>query len=247
MKWWEEYFADYYKLTAFSMDNEAKGEVSFILDQVELNQGSRVLDMCCGYGRHAIEMSQRGKFEIVGVDYSDNLIQLAKQKQKQLGLKNITFYQGDIRTFCPKIKFQLVLNLFISLGFFKEEDNQLAIKRLCEPVDAQGTLVLELHNHMKVVNSDYEKSRVPGGYTFETRRIYDQANKRLAIERTVTKKELRKVFHMDVRVYDLEEIVALCSQYGMRYQMHFGGYNGEAFDENAERLLLFLRKEDYSQ
>lgn len=242
MEWWKEYFSNYYALTAFSMNNSAKKEVDFILNKLNLGSGSRVLDMCCGYGRHAVEIAKKGNYEVVGVDYSEHLINLAKERSKMMKLNNLTYIKGDIRTFKPQKQFQLVLNLFISIGFFDEENNILAFKNLCESVQKNGSLVLELHNYKNVKFKTYEKQRVPGGYIFETKRFLDERNSTLIVERLVTKGSESKQYRMQIRIYTLEEILNICEKYDMFYNMHFGSYDGDEFNENSERLILFLKK-----
>ena len=43
------------------------GEVNFIVEVLELASGQRILDLACGFGRHALELARRG-WAVVGVD-----------------------------------------------------------------------------------------------------------------------------------------------------------------------------------
>jgi len=61
--WWEEYFGeDYLLLYSHKRDKEKSAkEVDFIEKALRLPQRSRVLDLCCGYGRHCLELRPRGR------------------------------------------------------------------------------------------------------------------------------------------------------------------------------------------
>ena len=47
-----------------------KLEVDFLVNELNLQQGQHILDMPCGFGRHAIELSKRG-FTVTGIDISE--------------------------------------------------------------------------------------------------------------------------------------------------------------------------------
>ncbi len=71
--WYEELFQNYGK----SYDNEVfttgtTGECDFIEQELNYDKSLRLLDIGCGTGRHAIELTKRG-YHITGVDLSDTL------------------------------------------------------------------------------------------------------------------------------------------------------------------------------
>ena len=55
-----------------------KEEIDFIIDIMELSGSERVLDLACGFGRHAVELARRG-YPVVGVDITDEFIKEAKK------------------------------------------------------------------------------------------------------------------------------------------------------------------------
>jgi len=242
MEWWENYFSEAYFITAYAMNHAAKYEVEFILNQADIPPDAKILDMCCGYGRHSYELAKRG-YHVTGVDYSEVLVEKARKRISSENLKNLEYKTGDIRHYNDGNKYHLVLNLFISLGFFSsEQDNEKAIETLCNSVAENGYLVLELHNFENVIQQKNELIKAPGGYTIKTTRDFDRINKRLSMTRVVNHREDVKVYEMKIRVYEFDEIMEICSRYNMKYFKHFGDYSGSAFDSNSERLLLFLKK-----
>jgi cyclopropane fatty-acyl-phospholipid synthase-like methyltransferase len=70
-------------------------EVDFLIEELKLEQGNRILDIGCGAGRHSLELARLG-FESVGVDISSGLIEVAKTVADKEKLK-ATFYLQDAR------------------------------------------------------------------------------------------------------------------------------------------------------
>ena len=59
--WFEEVFdEDYLRTLPFMTAEQTLREVSFIEESLEARTGAEILDVACGYGRHAIELVQRG-------------------------------------------------------------------------------------------------------------------------------------------------------------------------------------------
>lgn len=70
-------------------------EVDFLVEELNLAKGTRILDIGCGAGRHSLELARRG-FETVGVDISSGLLEVAKNVAGKEKL-NATFYLQDAR------------------------------------------------------------------------------------------------------------------------------------------------------
>jgi cyclopropane fatty-acyl-phospholipid synthase-like methyltransferase len=84
-------------------------EVDFLVEELDLNKGARILDVGCGAGRHSLELARRG-FETVGVDISSGLIEVAKNVASKEKL-NATLYVQDARGLEFKEKFNAAICL----------------------------------------------------------------------------------------------------------------------------------------
>ena len=69
----------------------------------------KVLDLGCGFGRHAFMLAQSG-FEIIGVDSSDIFIDIARDLFKKHRLKG-EFFTGSILDFKTEEKYEQILLL----------------------------------------------------------------------------------------------------------------------------------------
>ena len=105
----------------------------------------RILDLCGGQGRHALELCRRGFRDCTVLDYSQPLIDIGRREA--LGkCRSVQFVQGDARhTDLPTEAFDHVLILGNSLGYITEPDADLRILqeslRLLKP---RGWLLLDV-------------------------------------------------------------------------------------------------------
>ena len=95
-QWYEELFENYGQ----SYDNEVftqgtSGECDFLEKELNYDRSLKILDVGCGTGRHAIELSKRG-YNVTGIDFSGSQLERAREKASACGL-NITFLLHDAR------------------------------------------------------------------------------------------------------------------------------------------------------
>jgi len=96
-QWYEQLFENY----AVTYDSESfvhgtVGEVDFIEEEIGRRKSARILDIGCGTGRHAIELTRRG-YNVTGVDLSESQLKRAREKAKAMGLA-IPFHRMDARS-----------------------------------------------------------------------------------------------------------------------------------------------------
>lgn len=106
----------------------------------------RVLDMACGTGRHSHELARRG-FEVVGVDISPDLLEIAEADAEAESL-SATFTAADLRELDFDEEFDLVLNLNDgAIGYFEtEEENHRTFEVIAAALRPGGGNLLQLPN-----------------------------------------------------------------------------------------------------
>jgi len=123
-EWFESWFEseEYLNVYKHRDEKEARLLVESILSITKIREKSKILDLACGAGRHSIEFAKKG-FELTAVDLSKNLLDAAKKNAEAINIK-VNFIRADLRKFKSNEKFDLVLNLFTSFGYFNnDEDN----------------------------------------------------------------------------------------------------------------------------
>lgn len=86
-----------------------QGEVDFIEQEIGHDRSKTILDVGCGTGRHALELSRRG-YKVVGFDLSESLLSRGREKAQAENL-DVTFIAGDARTLDFEAQFDVALSI----------------------------------------------------------------------------------------------------------------------------------------
>jgi 2-polyprenyl-3-methyl-5-hydroxy-6-metoxy-1,4-benzoquinol methylase len=109
-QWYEELFKDYgEKYDRESFAQGTVGECDFIEKEIGRSRATRILDIGCGTGRHALELARRG-YAVTGIDLSDSLLQRAREKAAAEGLR-VDFRRHDARELPFAKEFDLAIML----------------------------------------------------------------------------------------------------------------------------------------
>ena len=128
--WWRRIFNSLYIKTDADLVDDSQitsTEIGFFTSILDLSPEDRVLDLCCGQGRHSLEMARRGFMNVEGLDRSHYLIRKARQDARKIGLTT-RFREGDARKLpYPSDTFDVVMILGNSFGFFETVQEDLKV------------------------------------------------------------------------------------------------------------------------
>ena len=128
--WWKRIFNSLYLKTDGDIvddQNITKQEVDYFTTILHQSPGDRILDLCCGQGRHSLELARRGFTRVKGLDRSHYLIQKARAQARREGL-SVQFKEGDARKLpYPTDSFDTVLILGNSFGYFESTQDDLKV------------------------------------------------------------------------------------------------------------------------
>ena len=147
-EWWRNLFNSLYLKTdgdVVENDDNTVREVDALLAATGLELNDRVLDLCCGQGRHALELARRGYKKVLGIDRSRYLVSLARRRARAATL-DVRFREGDARKFsAPESSFDCAIVMGNSFGYFDREEDDLAVlASIKRALRAHGKLVLDL-------------------------------------------------------------------------------------------------------
>jgi D-alanine-D-alanine ligase len=146
--WWHTLFNSLYLKTdgdVFENNHNTVEEVDLLIRCTGLERNDRILDLCCGQGRHALELARRGFRYITGLDRSRYLIRLARKRAKQHNLQ-VSFHEGDVRKFrLGDGAFHGAYILGNSFGYFERPEEDLAVlEAVKRALVFGGKLVMDL-------------------------------------------------------------------------------------------------------
>jgi len=139
----DDFWRDFYPFM-FSDERFAAtpDEVSRILALTKCS-GGRVLDLCCGPGRHSVELSWRG-FKVTGVDRSPFLLERAREHAAKSGA-SVEWVESDMRNFVRPASFDLACSLFTSFGYFEDEQDDLRVlHNIHQSLKDNAVLIMEM-------------------------------------------------------------------------------------------------------
>jgi D-alanine-D-alanine ligase len=153
--WWRGIFNSLYlKTDADVVDDQniTRQEVGLFSEILKLSPEDKILDLCCGQGRHSLELARRGFKYVEGLDRSHYLIQRAKGNEKKESL-NVKFKEGDARKlpYLPDT-FDVTMILGNSFGYFDTiQDDLRVLKEVCKVLKPWGKLLVDVTDgeHLK--------------------------------------------------------------------------------------------------
>jgi len=239
----------------------ADADILPLLRRLRLPRGARVLDVPCGYGRHAVLLARRG-YRVTGVDISTELLKLAREAARARRAE-VDFRLGDMRRLRFRNQFDLALNLFTSFGYFGDRDDERVLDGLYRALRRGGRLVLHAINRDFIMRHyrPHGRARLKGfrldergkmdwassvirtewTVTFASRRAMQQAlGLKGAARRLMGAPRMRGVTHL--RIYSCHELKCMLERAGFRQVQAFGGFKGEAVSMDRRWLTLVASK-----
>lgn len=100
------------------------GEVDFLVAELQLLPGSKVLDIGCGTGRHSIELAKRG-YSVTGLDLSSEMLRRADAAAKAANV-SVQWIRGNATSFDIPERFDAAICLCEgAFGLLGREDDPI--------------------------------------------------------------------------------------------------------------------------
>ena len=217
--------------------------MSRLVELLALPVGSRVLDVPCGQGRHAHLLAESG-YDVDGLDYSRDL--LAAARRRGTG-RNLRYTRGDMRKMPERWtrRFDAVLNLFTSFGFFAHpSDDARVISEFARVLKPGGMLVWHGGSRDGVMARFLARDWwTADGTLFAQEREFDPLSGVLTVNSTWRKGAKKGSREHRLRLYTATRLAELCADAGLVVERAYDGFNDRAMRRTSSEMMLLARRE----
>jgi len=245
--WYVDFFrSDYLNVYGHMFTEErAEKESAFVARALSLTPGASVLDLCCGQGRHSVQLAKRG-FKVTGLDLNSEYLELASKAAEAAKVK-IDTVTGDMREIPFEKKFDAIVNMYSSFGYLESEDEDLRVlESAAKALKDGGQLLLDMLNREWAIDNYIQNDWHTGadGTLYVERRDLDLATSRMHVHFIVvdSKGGRRESIGHIIRLYTLTEMTRLLERVGMRVTLVFGGFDGEDYATGTRRMIIVAQR-----
>ncbi|HEY1953622.1 MAG TPA: class I SAM-dependent methyltransferase [Gemmatimonadaceae bacterium] len=244
-EWWESAFDDHYLLEYGPLFTPAsdRQQTARLLDLLGLPVGARLLDVPCGQGRHAHLLAEAG-YNVDGLDYSRELLAVARTRGTGPMLR---YTRGDMREMPArwKSRFDAVLNLFTSFGFFAHPSEDVRVVREFARVLKPGGLVIWHGGSRDGVMARFLARDwwTSGNTLFAQEREFDSLSGVLTVTSTWKRGSRTGTREHRLRLYTATRLSELFADAGLVVEQAYDGFTEKALTRTASEMLLVARKE----
>lgn len=219
-------------------------EVDSVIERIGLTAGAGILDLCCGYGRHSLELARRG-FRVSGLDLSEQSLDLARKRATEEGL-DVDFVHADMREIPFSGEMDAVINMYSSFGFLETEgDDQEVLSGVARALKPGGQFLLDTSSPLWLFRN-YKPQvwvELSDGTLLLEHQVYDvRSGKTETTWRFIRKDGECSELYFSMRAYTVPELVNMLRQVGMEPASVWGSLEGDEYDLDSPRLVLLAVK-----
>jgi SAM-dependent methyltransferase len=220
----------------------APAEIDQVTALLSLQPGSTVLDLCCGPGRHSLELARRGH-KVTGVDRTGTYLDEARTRAAAESL-HIELVKQEMKTFCRLDSFDAAILMFTSFGYHEDrEDDRRVLLNVCASLKPGGRFIVDIvgkENLARMFRSR-DWSEIDGTIRLDERTVVDDWS-RLKNRWIYLKGEQRHEFEFGLNLYSASELKAMMLAAGFSKAQVYGSLDGKPYDHEAKRLIVVATK-----
>ncbi len=242
-EWYKDWFNSpfYHKLYFERAEQEANSFIYRLLQHLQPQPKSRMVDVACGRGRHSRLLAAEG-YDVTGIDLSMDSIQYARQYEQE----NLHFYMHDMRLPFWINFFDYAFNFFTSFGYFRtRREHDDAVRTIVYSLKADGVLLFDyLNTHYAEEHLKHHEIKIMDETNYEIYRWHNETHffKRIII----TDPSLTKPLECTEKVskFNLGDFNDMLSFQKMQITEVFGDYNLNTYDVRKTPRMIILAKKN---
>jgi SAM-dependent methyltransferase len=240
-EWYQSYFSEPYGTVYadYILPPElTRMELQLVRKALKLAPSDMILDCPCGYGRHMEKLLPRHP-NLVGMDLDYDCLHRAASR-----IASAPLVRGDMRDLpFASERFDAILNLFNSFGYFGPEENLRVLRELARVLKPKGRLLIDISNPSPLVEvvKDFPRTQQQVGNLVLTEDwAFDPAARMLSNHTRIELGGQTVERSYRVQLYTLVELQSLLSQAGLSIRKAYGETEATPFDEETSTRLIVV-------
>jgi len=219
-------------------------ETKFIADALRAPDGGDVLDLACGFGRHAIGMAKLG-YKVTGLDFNPRYLEIAAADAATAGV-SVTWRTGDMRALGFDRALDAVYSYFTSFGYFGDDENEQVLAGIARALRPGGSVLLEMANRDRLLTHPQERTwtqREDGALLMEEITLEWVTSRVVSRQHLIDPQGGTKVTkEFSLRTYTCAELSALLRRQGLNVRAVAGGIEGQPYLPDSRRLVIVAER-----
>lgn len=242
-EWWKDFFnglvVDFWR--AAVPPETTRAEAEFLEHRLALTAGTRVLDVPCGAGRHAIELAARG-CRVTGVDISKEFLDAARTAARERGV-DIEWRRSDMRDLPWEGVFDAAFCGGSSFGYLGDAGDAAFLTAVARALTSGGRFFADFKAAESILPNFRESYEMEvGGVRFAAKNRYDPATTTMESTYTITRGDRVETKTAVHRIYGAAEILRMLGDAGFSNLETFGSIGGEPYRLGSPTLLVVAEK-----
>ncbi|MGK0388544.1 MAG: SAM-dependent methyltransferase [Maribacter sp.] len=239
-----------YDASIYDGMNTNLNDLNFYKRWLPKNKDARILELCCGTGRLTLPIAKDG-YDITGVDSTSSMLEQAKIKASEEGLK-IKFIEADIRTLDLPEKYDLILIPFNSIHhLYGNEDLFKAFNVVKNHLKEGGLFLLDCFNPniQLITEGEKEQKQIAEYRTNDGRDVLIKQTMRYENKTQINRiewhylinGEFNSIQNLDMRFFYPQELDSYLKFNGFNIVQKFGSFEEEVFNDHSEKQIFICQ------
>lgn len=242
-------FAQVYDLFMDNVPYEEWCEyIKSLLSEYNIEDGL-VLDLGCGTGKLTRLLEDAG-YDMIGVDYSEEMLEIAREQQEERPDSKILYLLQDMREFELYGTVKAVISICDSMNYITDEEDLLQVFKLVNNyLDPKGLFIFDLNTVYKykelLGETTISENREEGSFIWDN--YYDEEEQINEYDLTLFIKEEHDLYrkyeetHFQ-KAYTLDTVKELLKEAGMEFVAAYDAFTREPVNKTSERIYVIAKE-----
>jgi SAM-dependent methyltransferase len=227
--------------SGWANEKQTEKEVKTMAKLLKVKRGNSLLDVACGYGRHALILAGKYGLKVTGIDISSGIITMAKRLAREKGL-DIKYEVRNATDLPWHEKFDYAMIAFNTLSLFGPENAPKVLKGTHRVLKQSGRLFLDLDN--KPYNCRYGTYAThwylwPSGLTLQDIYFHEDISTEINRDIIFTKdSRIEDDFIIFKRIYSVREIKKLLKDCGFQIEQIHGNWDLTPLKKTSPKMII---------